>query len=208
MRKHITIGAEQRSERGKNHARRLRSAGRIPAVIYGAKRDAAPVSVDPRDIDKILYSDAGHNAIFDVSVGDGDSMPAMVVDWQHDPVTDDLLHVDIEWIDLETKLKVKVPVHTTGEPKGVKIQGGVFDLVHREIEVECLPDDIPASFTVDVAGLEIGDNIRARDVDLGGKATLVSSPELVICHVIQPRGAEVAAGAEEEPEEPEEEEKA
>lgn len=198
MRKDITIGAEVRSARGKNESRRLRAAGQIPAVIYGAGHEATAVSLDPREINRILFSDTGHNSIFNVSVGDNGAMPAMIVDWQHDPVKDTLLHVDMVWIDLEKKIKVNIPIQTHGEPQGVKMQGGVLDVVHRDVEITCLPSDIPAQFNVDVTALMIGDTIRAKDLPLGDEISLESKPELVICHVVAPRGLETAEEEEEE----------
>jgi large subunit ribosomal protein L25 len=198
MRKDITIGAEPRNERGKNEARRLRVAGRIPAVVYGAGKDAAAISLDPREVDRILYSGTGHNTIFNVSVGGQDAAPVMIVDWQHDPVKDNLLHVDLEWIDLSKKLTVKVPIHTEGEPIGVKQQGGLLEPVHREVEVECLPDDIPEAITVSVEHLSMGENLRAKELPLPERIELLSSPELVICHIIAIRGSDTETAEAEE----------
>ncbi len=206
MRRDITIVAEPRPERGKNAARRLRSRGRIPAVVYGAGKPAIAVTVNPKEIDKILLSSTGHNTILKVQI-DGEVSPAMIVDWQHDPVKDTLLHVDLERIDLRKKLTVKVPVHLEGDPKGVKQQGGLMELVTREIEVECLPDDIPEHFTVDVRDLLIGQNLRAADIPLGAGISLKSPPDTVICHVIALRTSEVSAVAEEPVAAPAEEKK-
>lgn len=193
MRKEITVVAEPRPSRGKNAARRLRAAGRIPAVLYGAGRPATAVALDPNQIHKILFSPTGHNTIFDVQVDGQESCPAMIVDWQHDPIHGRLLHVDLERIDLTRKLRVKVPVHVEGEPRGVKQQGGLMEIVTREIEIECLPDRIPEHFTVDVRPLLIGQNLRAGDVPLGEGIELRSAPETVICHVIALRTSETAA---------------
>ena len=198
MRKDITITAEPRAERGKGAARRLRASGRIPAIVYGAGKDATAVSMKPKDLDRILHSSTGHNTIFKVEIGSQEESPAMIVDWQHDPVRDDLLHVDLERIDLSKKLKVKVPVHAEGEPKGVKTEGGLMEIVTREIEIECLPDDIPEHFVVDVQDLVIGQNVRASQVPISDKVELRSSPDTVICHVIALRTSEAEAEAEEE----------
>jgi large subunit ribosomal protein L25 len=120
----------------------------------------------------------------------------MIVDWQHDPIKDSLLHVDLKRIDLSRKITVKVPVHPEGEPRGVKQQGGLFEVVHREVEIECLPGDIPASIPIDVTPLMIGQNLRASDLPLGERITLKSSSDLVICHVVALRAvAETPAEA-------------
>jgi large subunit ribosomal protein L25 len=183
MRKDITVVAEPRTGRGKNEARRLRAAGSTPAILYGAGGDAIALALNPKEVGKILHSKSGHNTIFNVAFA-GDSAPAMIVDWQVDPVVDTLLHVDLKRIDLTLRLRVKVPVHTVGDPKGVKLQGGLHELIMREVEIECLPDDIPESFTMDVSELGINENIRASDIPLTGSMKLVSAPDSVISHVV------------------------
>jgi large subunit ribosomal protein L25 len=184
MRKEITVSAEPRESRGKNEARRLRVKGLAPAVLYGSDRPAVAVSVNPKDVNKILHSNTGHNTIFNLSVQGGEDTPVMIVDWQSDPVKDNLLHVDLKRIDLAKRNAFKVRVHTTGEPKGVKLQGGLLEVITREIEIECLPDEIPELYTMDVTELMIGQNLRASDVPLGGSIRLVSPPEQVIAHVV------------------------
>src|SRR5882762_3592011 len=161
MRKDITIVAERRDSRGKNEARRLRAAGSAPAVLYGSGGEAVAVAVSPKEVNKILHSKTGHNTIFNIAITGGETSPVMIVDWQNDPIKDNLLHVDLKRIDLTKRIRVKVPVHTTGEPKGVKLQGGLHELITREVEIECLPDDIPEHFTVDATELMIGGSIRA-----------------------------------------------
>lgn len=198
MRKDITIVAEPRPARGKNEARRLRANGRVPGVVYGAGKPATAVALDPIEVTKILYSDTGHNTIFNVEIDGEGTVPAMFVDWQFDPVKDTLLHVDLKRIDLNQRITVKVPVHPEGDPRGVKQQGGLLEIVTREIEIESLPDDIPAYIPVDVRPLLIGQNLRAGDLDLGDKIKLKSNPDTVICHVIALRTSETAAVAEEE----------
>ncbi len=204
MKRDITVTAETRETRGKNEARRLRARGLAPAVLYGAAQDSVAVSVNPKEVNRILRT--GHNTIFNLAIN-GDTTPVMLVDWQKDPVKSTLLHVDLKRIDLTKRITIKVPVHTTGEPKGVKIQGGLFEIVTREIEVECLPDDIPESFTVDVLELMMGQSVRAGAVAIPESVVLVSSPDQVIAHVVAMRAeavaepaAEVAAPAAAEPE--------
>ena len=198
MKKDITIVAEPRATRGKNEARRLRAGGRIPAVVYGAGKDATAVSVNPKEIDRLLYSGTGHNTIFNVEVEGQETSPAMIIDWQHDPVKDNLLHIDMERIDLTKKLTVRVPVHLEGEPKGVKTQGGLMEVVTREIEIECLPGNIPEHFTMDVGEMLIGDNLRASAVAMVEGIELKSNPNTVICHVVELRAAEAEEEAEAE----------
>lgn len=193
MRRDITIVAEPRDSRGKNEARRLRARGFAPAIVYGAGKDPAAVSIDPVQITRILHSKSGHNTIFNVEIKGSESTPVMVVEWQRDPIKDRLLHVDLKRIDLGKRLAVKVPVHTTGEPKGVKLQGGLLEVVTREVEIECLPDEIPESFTSDVAELMIGESIRASDLIMPGSARLMSPGDAVVAHVVALRASETTA---------------
>lgn len=195
MRKDITVTAEPRDSRGKNEARRLRARGSMPAVVYGGDSGATPVAIDPKQLTKILNSKTGHNTIFNLGVN-GDSTPVMIIDWQYDPVKDSLLHVDLQRIDLTKRITVKVPVITQGDPKGVKIQGGIQDVVTREIEVECLPDEIPEHFVVNVSELMIGQNIRAAEIPMPGSMKLISLPDAVITHVVSIKAEEEAPAAE------------
>ena len=201
MRKDITIAAEPRETRGKNEARRLRVKGFSPAVVYGAGNDPVAIAVNPKEVNSILRSASGHNTIFNIDI-QGAVAPVMVVDWQHDPIKGRLLHVDLKRIDLTKRISVKIPVHTQGDPKGVKLQGGLHEVVTREVEIECLPDDIPEGFTVDVSDLSIGQSIRASDLPLTGSMKLLSPPDAVISHVVSLKAEaateEVAAVAEPE----------
>lgn len=203
MRKDITITAEQRTTRGKNEARRLRVRGMSPAVIYGVGTEPVAVSVDPKAINQILRSASAFNTIFNVDVA-GDRAPVIIKDWQLDPIHSRLLHVDLKRVDLSKPITVKVPIHTKGDPKGVKLQGGLHEIITREIEIECLPDEIPEDFTMDVSELAIGQSIRASDVPLSGSMKLLSPADAVISHVISVRQStedeEAAAAAVPEPE--------
>jgi large subunit ribosomal protein L25 len=195
MRRDITVAAEPRESRGKNEARRLRVKGFAPAVLYGANEPAVAVAVSPKEVNKILHSTTGHNTIFNLALRGGAEVPVMIVDWQRDPVKETLLHVDLKRIDLTKRINVEVRVHMTGEAKGVKIQGGLLEAITREVEIECLPDEIPESFTVDVTELMIGQNLRAGDIPLSGSMKLLSAPEQVIAHVVTMKAEEVAAPA-------------
>lgn len=196
MRKDITVAAEVRSSRGKNEAHRTRAAGKIPAVVYGAYKDPVAVAVSPKEIIKIVRSATGFNTIFTLAIDGGESTPVMVVDQQVDPIRGTLLHADLKRIDLSKRIRVSVPVSTQGEPKGVKVQGGLLEIITRSIEIECLPDDIPEHFVVDVGELMVGQSKRASDVALSGSMKLTSDPATVIAHIVSLRAEEEAAPAE------------
>ncbi|MBM3757774.1 MAG: 50S ribosomal protein L25 [Acidobacteria bacterium] len=203
MRKDITIAAAPRSTRGKNEARRLRVSGQMPAVIYGTKKDPVAVSVSPKEVSNILHSSTGHNTIFDVTVDGGAGEPVMIVDWQNHPLRGNLLHIDLQRIDLEKALVVSVPVHVKGEARGVKLQGGLLEVVSREIEIECLPNDIPEFFEVDVTGLGINQAVRAGDLQLAESMTLISPADAVLVHVTSLKAEEAAPAEADKPAEPE-----
>ena len=193
MRKDITVAAEVRASRGKNEARRTRKAGNIPAILYGAYQDPVSVAVSPREIQRITRSTTGYNTIFTLAIAGGESTPVMVIDQQVDPVKGTLLHADLKRIDLTKRIRVTVPVHVSGEPKGVKVQGGLLEVITRAVEIECLPDDIPEGFTLDVTELLVGQSKRASDVPASGSMKLVSAPDTVIAHIVTLRAEEVAA---------------
>ena len=184
MRKDITVAAEVRASRGKNEARRTRRAGQIPAVVYGAFQDPVSIAVNPREILKIVRSNTGYNTIFTLAVQGGENTPVMVVDHQVDPVKNTLLHADFKRIDLAKRIRVSIPVSTEGEPAGVKVQGGLLEIITRAIEIDCLPDDIPEHFVIDVRELMIGQSKRASDIPLSGSMKLTSAPETVIAHIV------------------------
>lgn len=205
MRIETVVTAEARASRGKNEARRVRVSGRIPAVIYGAFKDPVAVSVNPKDILKIIRSKTGHNSIFDVEVPGAEKTPVIVADEQYHPVKGTLMHIDLKRIDLTRKLRVSIPVHTKGEPKGVKQQGGVLDIVTKSIEIECIPDNIPDEFVVDVTELMIGNAIRVKELGLKEGVRVLNAPDVVIAHVVGIKeeaapAAEVAAVTPAEPE--------
>ncbi len=196
MRKDITIEAQLRDSRGKNEARRLRAAGSAPAILYGVTDSAIAISISPKEVGKILHSRTGQNTIFNVAVKDGETTPVMIAAWQSDPVKDKLLHIDLKRVDLTKRIRVHVPVHTVGEPTGVKLQGGLHEVITREIEIECLPDDIPESFSIDVSGLGIGQGIRANAIPLKEGMILVSNPDTVISHIVTMKAEEATAAVE------------
>ena len=167
----------------KNAARRVRVAGRIPAVVYGAGQDAVAVTVDPRVITKILHSDSGHNTIFDLNVEGAAIAKAMIVDWQHEPIKGKLLHIDLKRIAMDKMMRVSVPIQLIGTATGVKNQGGILDHVLREVEVECLPSDIPGHLDVDVSGLELHGVIRVSDLPHSGSIRFLGDENATVAHV-------------------------
>jgi large subunit ribosomal protein L25 len=196
LRKDITIAVEVRTSRGKNEARRTRNEGKIPAVVYGAYKDAVSIAISPKELTKVTRSNSGLNTIFNIAVEGGETTPVMVVDQQVDPIRGRLLHADLKRIDLTKRIKVTVPVHTEGEPYGVKVQGGQLEIITRDVEIECLPDDIPESFTVNVSELKIGESKRSSDIAMPDSIKLMSDPQSVIAHIVSLRAEEPAAAAE------------
>ena len=186
----IVIEAQRREPAGKNANRRIRKSGRIPAVIYGAKRDPLPLLVDPDAITEILHSQSGHNTIFAVSVG-GAQANVMVKDYQLDPVRGNMIHADFYEIAMDQLLKLTVDVEMVGEAEGVKVGGGIMDVVTRSLEVECLPSDIPESIPVDVTQLKINDYIRVKNLPVDPKVRILSEPEVVIVTIVPPVKEEV-----------------
>jgi large subunit ribosomal protein L25 len=193
MRKDITVAAELRESRGKNEARRLRVKGSMPAVVYGGEGGPEPVAVSPKELTRILESKTGHNTIFNLDLAGKSSIPVMIVDWQFEPIRGSLLHADLKRIDLNKRIIVNVPVVTQGDPRGVKLQGGIHEIITREIEIECLPNDIPEQYVVNVSELGIGQSIRAGDIPLEGSVKLLSPPDAVISHVVSLRAEESTA---------------
>jgi len=180
----IIVEGAPRTERGKNEARRLRVTGQVPATLYGGKGGPLSLAVNTKQLTAILRSESGHNTLFEVDFA-GKKEPAIVKDWQVDPVSGKLLHVDLLRVAMDVRIKVKVPVHTFGEPSGVKVQGGVYEVVTREVEVECLPADIPTEFRMDVSGLMLNQSLRANDLPIDKtKLKLLTDGNSVLAHVV------------------------
>jgi large subunit ribosomal protein L25 len=205
----IIVEAAPRLTRGKNAARRVRNSGQVPATLYGGgKPEAESLQVNAKQVSAILRSASGHNTIFNVKT-ENSEQPAIVKDWQVDPVKGTLLHVDLYRIAMDVRMRVKVPVHVFGDPEGVKLQGGIFEMVVREVEVECLPADIPTEFRMDVSGLMLGMQLRASDVQMDPeKVKLLTDPMRVLAHVValrveEEKPAEAVAAEAAAPAEPE-----
>ena len=205
----IIVEAAPRETRGKNAARRVRLTGQVPAVIYGGKGGSRALEVSAKQLGAILRSASGHNTIFKIKVEDIEET-AIVKDWLVDPVKGHLLHVDLLRIAMDVRMRVKIPVHTFGEAQGVKLQGGVFEMVTREVEIECLPSDIPTEFRLDISELMIGMQLRPTDIKVDPeKIKILTDPLRVLAHVVTLRVEEekpaeaVAADAAATPAEPE-----
>ena len=204
----IIVEAAPRETRGKNAARRVRLTGQVPAVLYGGKGGSQAIEVNAKQVAAILRSPSGHNTIFKVKTKDTEET-AIVKDWLVDPVKGHLLHVDLLRIAMDVRMRVKVPVHTFGEAQGVKLQGGIFEMVTREVEIECLPSEIPTEFRMDISELMIGTQLRASDIQLDPeKMKLVTDPLRVLAHVValrieEEKPAEAVAAEAAVPAEPE-----
>ena len=195
-----TLQAQNRSDKGKNEARRHRAAGRLPAVVYGpvtggGKEATVSVTVDPKALSRILHSESGANTIISLEL-DGSTTPVLVKDFLLHPVTHALLHADFYRVAMDRKLTVTVPVTVKGEARGVKQQGGVLDFVTREFEVECFPADIPEHVEVDVTELMMGQGVRIRDIVQDVKWTPISDTDTMLVHVVAIKVVEEAPAVE------------
>jgi large subunit ribosomal protein L25 len=202
----INISANLRNTTGKGPNRRLRQSGKVPAVLYGHKRQAVSLEVDPKEIFRILHSQSGENTIFGLNVPGQERVNCLIKEFQLEPISHRLLHADFYEVAMDQTLEVDVPLEIVGESIGVKTEGGIIDIVHRELRVECLPSDIPEHIVVDVTNMKIGDLFRIKDLQLSDKIKLLDDPETVIVAVEHPReeelpvAAAVDAEAEAEPE--------
>jgi large subunit ribosomal protein L25 len=202
------LEAQPRTPGNKNDARRVRRGGKIPGVLYGAGKNALALSLDPRQVMRILHSASGHNTIFELAL-DGERTQAMIVDWQYEPIKGALLHIDLKRIAMDQKLKVNVPILLKGEAAGVKQQGGILEQVLREVEIECLPGDIPSSIEADVTELVFGKVLRVSDLPKSNKFELITDQNQTVAHITPVKEEEaptpeaVAAEAAAVPSEPE-----
>jgi len=203
------LEAHPRESGNKNEARRLRQDGKIPAVLYGGGTNSLAVSVDPRQVSRILHSETGHNTIFDLTLHGGEKSKAMIIDWQYEPIKGKLLHIDLKRIAMDKALRVHVPILLKGEAEGVKTQGGILEQILREVEIECLPGDIPSHIDVDVSHLVFGTVLRVSDLPRNEKLKVLSDANSPVAHVtavkeeVAPTPEAVAAEAAAAPAEPE-----
>lgn len=199
-----TLDAVKRDQFGKNEARRLRRSGQVPAVFYGgAAREggrptAMPLSVSPKDLMHILHSESGANTLITLRVEGEPETRVMIKEYQLDPVTHQPLHADLYRVALDKRITVTVPVEVTGEAPGVKIQGGLLDFVNREIDIECLPTEIPEHIEVDVSNLMLGQGVRLREVAETARWIAKTDLDVLLVHVVAPRAVEEKPAAEPE----------
>ena len=191
----IVISATNRADRGKNAARRLRRRGLVPGIVYGGKGENLAVAVDPKALQRVLRSEAGRNAILKLSIADHGSTNAILKNWQVDPVKESFLHADFYRIAMDVAIRVTVPIQVVGEARGVKVDAGILELVIREIEVECLPGDIPERIAVDVADLGINQSLRVSDVPMPAKVKVLQAADQVVVHVVAVKEEEAAPAA-------------
>jgi large subunit ribosomal protein L25 len=194
-----TLDAVKREGRGKNEANRLRASGRIPAVFYGPGKDGkgpegVAVAVDPKAVMRILHSDTGANTLINLKL-EGRETRVMVREFQLDPITHHLLHADFYQLAMDRAIVVTVPILVKGTAEGVKQQGGLLDFVTREIEVECLPTNIPENIVVDVSALMMHESIRVRDLAVDPKWKAISDGDTMLVHVVMPKAEEEPAAA-------------
>jgi len=196
----VVVAKPREGKFNKNAARRVRAAGKIPAVLYGSGLDPVAVEVEPKQISRILFSESGHNTIFDVEIPGKPTAKAMIVDWQREPINDTLIHIDLKRIALDKVLRVKVRVKLLGIPVGVKTSGGILDQVMRQVEIECLPANIPSHIDLDVSNLEMHGVLRVSDLPHSEKIKFLSAADSTVAHVVSireeaPTAAEVEAAA-------------
>jgi len=196
----VVIAKPREGKFNKNAARRVRVAGKIPAVLYGTGNPPVAIEVDPKQISRILFSETGHNTIFDVEVAGQPAAKAMIVDWQREPIKDQLIHIDLKRIALDKTLRVSVRVKLLGIPLGVRTAGGILDQVLREVEIECLPADIPSHIDVDVTNLEMYGVVRVGYLPHSDAVKLLNPEDATVAHVVSireeaPTAAEVEAAA-------------
>jgi large subunit ribosomal protein L25 len=196
----VVVAKPREGKFNKNAARRVRVAGKIPAVLYGSGQPPIAIEVDPKQISRILFSETGHNTIFDVEVAGQAGAKAMIVDWQREPIKDQLIHIDLKRIALDKTLRVSVRVKLVGIPLGVRTSGGILDQVLREVEIECLPADIPSHIDVDVANLEMYGVIRVADLPHSDAVKILMPEDATVAHVVSireeaPTAAEAEAAA-------------
>jgi len=201
MIKNIVVEADPRAERGKNESRRLRRAGRLPGVIYGAGDPPLTVGLSPRRIEEILRLETGRNTIFTLTLaGESQKGAVMIKDLQRDPVSDALLHIDLVRVQLDKAVRVSVPIRLVGTPEGVRTEGGVVEFVHREVEVECLPADIPEHLDLDIAALQVNQHVSVSALPVSDRVKILDDADAIIVVVVPPKAEEVVAPVEGAPE--------
>src|SRR5262252_8892029 len=180
----IVVSAKTRTDRGKNAARRLRREGLVPGVVYGGKGENIAVAVDPKALQRVLRSEAGRNSILKLDIANEGATNAILKSWQVDPIRESFLHADFYRIAMDVAIRVTVPIHVVGEARGVKVDGGILELIMRAIEVECLPGDIPERIDIDVTELGINGALRVSDIPVPAKVKILEGADQVVVHVV------------------------
>lgn len=199
----ITLTAQKRTETGKVTAKKLRGQGRIPAVVYGHGKSAATITLDSKELLPLFKSSTGENTIITLKLEDGTSLKTVIREAQTEPIRNRLLHLDLQEISMDEKIKVKVPVETEGTPDGVKNQGGIMERIMDMVEVFCLPGDIPEKIVVDVSGLKVGQSLHVRDIAMDKIEVLTDKSQVVatvIAPIVEAAAAEGEAAETKEPE--------
>jgi large subunit ribosomal protein L25 len=180
----IVVSAKGRDDRGKNAARRLRRQGLVPGIVYGGKGGNVAVAVDPKALQRVLRSEAGRNAILKLDIAGAGATNAILKNWQVDPIKESFLHADFYRIAMDVSIRVTVPIHVRGEARGVKVDGGILELIMREIAVECLPGDIPEHIDIDVSDLGLNGALRVSDLPASDKVKILADSDQVVVHVV------------------------
>ena len=191
----ILVDAKSRADRGKNAARRLRASGMIPAIVYGGKNDALAVSVDPKTLLRVLRSESGRNTILSLDLGDAGKASAILKSWQVDPVNEKFIHADFYRIAMDVAIRVKIPILAKGEARGVKVDAGILEVIMRELEVECLPGDIPERVEVDVTDLGLHGAIRVSELKVSDKVKVLDDADQIVVHVVSVKEEAAPAAA-------------
>src|SRR4051812_12657045 len=191
----ITVSAESRSDFGKNASRRLRQKGMVPAIIYGGKGENVSVAVDPKALLRVLRSEAGRNTILKLDIAGKGPTSAILKDWQVDPIKEHFIHADFYRIAMDVVIRVTIPIAVRGEARGVKTDGGILELVLRQIEVECLPGDIPERIEVDVTDLGLNQSVRVSELPISDKVKVLQNADQVVMHVVSVKEEVVATPA-------------
>ena len=189
----IVVNARSRDDRGKNAARRLRRQGLVPGIVYGGSGGSVAVAVDPKALQKVLRSEAGRNTILKLDIAGAGAASAILKSWQVDPIKESFLHADFYRIAMDVAIRVTVPIQIRGEARGVKVEGGILELIMREIAVECLPGDIPERIEADVSELALNGSLRVSDLPVNVKVKILESPDQIVVHVVSVKEEAVPA---------------
>lgn len=194
MAKRVELKAEPREITGRGPSGRLRRTGVVPGIVYGKKKEPRKVQMKQQDIVRIFKHASSENILVDLKLGTESKM-VFIKEIQHDPLTDKFLHIDLHEVAADEKMRAKLPTLSKGEPSGVKTGGGILEHTLHEIEVECLPTDLPEFIEIDVSHLEMGQSIHVSELTLGEKVRILTHQELPIFSVVAPQKEEEVVAA-------------